>query len=271
MEWNLSNLAGQAEDISRMAQQVGSSDREQSRSFVSGIRSKLGAALELSQQAGAARAKVDEAVGGIVQSTARVDEQMQVLSEVTSTMSMIGINAVLRARRVGTAGLGLGVIADQLQDTADTVVTDLGIVTPALRDVVATTQNLAAMLAARRGDLADSGGETANAALTSFSAIGAEMERILQVLVESGGVAARDLNAASVQPAVDGSLHRMVQLIERLEALVVEDVGAGADDTDLEALDATFAKRYSMAAERDIHDAFCASAGERISDPRIAA
>ena len=267
----LSNLAGQAEDISRMAQQVGSSDREQSRSFVSGIRSKLGAALELSQQAGAARAKVDEAVGGIVQSTARVDEQMQVLSEVTSTMSMIGINAVLRARRVGTAGLGLGVIADQLQDTADTVVTDLGIVTPALRDVVATTQNLAAMLAARRGDLADSGGETANAALTSFSAIGAEMERILQVLVESGGVAARDLNAASVQPAADGSLHRMVQLVERLDALVVGDVGAGADGAMLETLDTTFAKRYSMAAERDIHDAFCASAGEQINDPRIAA
>jgi hypothetical protein len=267
----LSNLAGQAEDIAGMAQQVGSSDRQQSRGFVSAIRSKLGAALELSQQAGAARTKVDVAVGGIVQSTARVDEQMQVLSEVTCTMSMIGINAVLRARRVGTAGLGLGVIADQLQDTADTVVSDLDIVTPALRDVVAATQNLATMLAARRGDLADSGGETANAALSSFSAFGSEMERILQVLVERGGDPARDLNAASQKPAADESLQRMVQLIERLEDLANEDAGAGADAAMIEMLDATFAKRYSMAAERDIHDAFCTSAGERTNDPRIAA
>jgi hypothetical protein len=150
------------------------------------------------------------------------------------------------------------VIADQLRDTADTVVSDLDIVTPALRGVICASHELAELLAARRGELAAGNGETANASLASFSAFGEEMEGVLDILIQSGVDAARKLSAASSLPMSDESLRQLEMFADQLEVFFRSDEALETDDTILELLSGAFAARYSMASERDIHNTFSA-------------
>ncbi len=251
---SLRRLASEADEIVAMAGNVSRKEGD-SLSFIETVRTRLGVALDLSQRSGSARSEVDSAVAEMTRSTGTLDAQMQELSELTLAMTMIGINAILKAKRVGTAGLGLGVIADQLRCAADTVVVEVNEVKPMLGTAIAQTRTLAGTLAGRRGDEMDRRGARVGETLATFASCDAEIGRSIATLMRSGSKVARDLEVAAARPEAERAETAMDGMIDTLEAFAA----LISDDTrppDMTAIISTFDQSYTMASERTIHDAF---------------
>ena len=252
---SLRTLADGAEEIVGAAHDVAQTGRGKSHSFLDEIGGRLGTALQLSQNAGTARLAVDGAIAEIIRNTAKLEGQMGVLTDITESMTMIGINAVLKAKRAGHVGLGLGVIADQLRSAATRVVTEVNQVTPAIGSAVSETQALAELFSKGQADLMQQDNARARQALAAFASRDADIRRALHTLIEAGTRVARELGAVASQGASGEATDGMDALCAALDGL------AGAapktpSDVDLGRLEAAVATHYTMAAERQIHVAF---------------
>lgn len=234
----------------------GKSGGEKSGSFLAELEAELAQAADLLAKCDRARSGVDRVTDALSTVLETCQETVAALADTVSSIVLIGMNAGLRAARIGTGGRSLVVIAQELKFAADQVASDAAALTPtfaqmqlasrglksggrldaahfsalddAMRDSLAAMRRTGDRLGVTLGQLSREGGgfgEVVARARLSFSNAGAMSD-----LIASGA----DELARSV---ADRAMPERAGLVERVRGLIDTHVWPN----------------YTMVGERSIH------------------
>jgi len=229
-------------------------------SAIAGLSAQLGAAVAILHDFEAERAKL-EAVAGAVKDTVRILlEHVGAVQEIEANMRLVSLNAAVRCAQLGPRGASLTVIATQLRElTGETV---------AAAEAAMARLDESAALAGAFGAAAAGGGasqigeleEQAHLALDIMDGLDQRIAAALARLNADGPRVVAALGAAA------SALAGQAALAETLDDLAVTLL-ALAPGTPPAALPAAawtvldgLRRRYTMEAERRIHDALFAAA-----------
>ena len=213
-----------------------------------------------------ARAIVDRAAAAVGATMADLEQRTANLSEIIFDVTMIGTNALLKSSRLGDRGKGLSVIAQELRSYAAKIVEGVEELPAALREVAAFVARFSQARPGARRRAPDRPGrayaprnrvvqgerQTMTDALT-------RLERETDAVGAMLGEAADRL--AGDRDGISGSLQGAVADIEALAAEIDGSREWSAACADV--LDGLLRGAYTMASERQIHEAFL---GEAASD-----
>lgn len=236
----------------------GKSDGSKSGSFLADLESELAQAADLLAKCDRARSGVDRVTAALSTVLETCQETVAALADTVSSIVLIGMNAGLRAARIGTGGRSLVVIAQELKFAADQVASDAAALTPtfaqmqqtssglksggrldaahfsalddAMRDSLAAMRQTGDRLAVTLGQLSREGGgfgEVVARARLSFSNAGAMSD-----LIASGA-------AELARSVADRQMPERAGVAERVRGLI----------------DAHVWPNYTMVGERTIHQA----------------
>lgn len=234
-----------------------------SASFLEALKAELAEATELIAKCDAARGVVEQVTATLAGLLDQFEQAVAALAEIVRDIVLIGMNAGLRAARVGSAGRGLVVIAQELKAAADEIAREAEKLTPAFlamqqsstalkqRDGRGSAE-LAALSETMRQSLAQMGesGQRLGATLKQLSEDGAEFGAI----IEAGRLMFS--NAAATAEVVAGAASLLEDSQPARPLLAKADGGAVAA-----LLQDKVWPGYTMAAERSIHTAVLAECG----------
>lgn len=234
----------------------GKSGGEKSGSFLAELEAELAQAADLLAKCDRARSGVDRVTDALSTVLETCQETVAALADTVSSIVLIGMNAGLRAARIGTGGRSLVVIAQELKFAADQVASDAAALTPtfaqmqqasrglksggrldaahfsalddAMRDSLAAMRRTGDRLGVTLGQLSREGGgfgEVVARARLSFSNAGAMSD-----LIASGAV-------ELARSVADRAIPERAGLAERVRGLI----------------DAHVWPNYTMVGERSIH------------------
>lgn len=234
----------------------GKSGGEKSGSFLAELEAELAQAADLLAKCDRARSGVDRVTDALSTVLETCQETVAALADTVSSIVLIGMNAGLRAARIGTGGRSLVVIAQELKFAADQVASDAAALTPtfaqmqqasrglksggrldaahfsalddAMRDSLAAMRRTGDRLGVTLGQLSREGGgfgEVVARARLSFSNAGAMSD-----LIASGAV-------ELARSVADRAMPERAGLAERVRGLI----------------DAHVWPNYTMVGERSIH------------------
>jgi hypothetical protein len=235
-------------------------------SFLETLEHRLESARAIMEECRQARAIVDSAAATVSATMADLDQRTANLSEIIIDVTMIGTNALLKSSRLGDCGKGLSVIAQELRSYAAKIVEGVEALPAALREVAAFVERFAERGRARGADYLNALDRRMLSAIEPFKANGKAMTDALMRLERETttvgallGEAARRL--AGDRGDIGTSLRNAIAEIDSLAAGIggAEEWPVGCDD----GLDGLLREAYTMACERQIHDAFL---GEVASD-----
>jgi len=190
---------------------------------------------------------------------ADLDQRTANLSEIIIDVTMIGTNALLKSSRLGDRGKGLSVIAQELRSYAAKIVEGVEALPTALREVAAFVERFAERGRARGADYLNALDQRMLSAIEPFKANGRAMTDALTRLEREtatvGGLlgeAARRL--ANDRSDIGTSLRSAIAEVDLLATGIggAEGSPVGWDD----GLDGLLRDAYTMACERQIHEAF---------------
>jgi ABC-type transporter Mla subunit MlaD len=258
IESALALLAGDTAGLLDLVRSLYQGDGSKSGSFLADLESDLAQAADLLAKCDRARSGVDRVTDALSTVLETCQETVAALADTVSSIVLIGMNAGLRAARIGTGGRSLVVIAQELKFAADQVASDAAALTPtfaqmqqtssglksggrldaahfaalddAMRDSLAAMRQTGDRLGVTLGQLTREGGgfgEVVARARLSFSNAGAMSD-----LIASGAVELTRSVADREMPARAG-------LAERVRGLI----------------DAHVWPNYTMVGERTIHHA----------------
>jgi hypothetical protein len=243
-------------------------------SFLETLEHRLEAALAIMEECRQARAIVDSAAATVSATMADLDQRTANLSEIIIDVTMIGTNALLKSSRLGDRGKGLSVIAQELRSYAAKIVEGVEALPAALREVAAFVERFAERGRARGADHLNALDQRMLSAIGPFKANGKAMTDALTRLERETttvgallGEAARRL--AGDRGDIGTSLRSDVAEIDSLAAGIggAGEWSVGWDD----GLDGLLRDAYTMASERQIHEAFLGeSATDTPRQPSIA-
>ncbi len=248
----LSNDTGHLLDLVRALYRGGNSSDD---SFMAALEQKLAQASELLAGCDGARIVVDRVSRTLTSVLETCRGTVSALSHSVSTIELIGMNAGLRAARVGTEGRSLVVIAQEMKSAADLISKDARGLAP----VFASMEQAAADL--------DQGGSLDS---SRFSAMNASMQDALGAMKDTG----ERLAAALALLVRDGEGFEAVVAKARLSfsnaAAMGDQIAAAGDELSLAAgepetvpdalvaplgglLQSRVWPSYTMVAERNVH------------------
>ncbi len=234
-----------------------------STSFLEELKAELAEATDLIGKCDAARGVVDQVTTALAGLLDQFEHAVAALADIVRDIVLIGMNAGLRAARVGSAGRGLVVIAQELKSAADEIARDADKLTPAF---LAMQQSSAAL---KQRDGRGS---------AELNALAETMRQSLAQMDESGQRLGATLKQLSHDGAEFGSIIEAARLMFSNAAATAEIV-AGASSllqgspsarpllgkADSEKLATLLQTRiwpsYTMAAERNIHTAVLSECG----------
>ncbi|MGX5736070.1 hypothetical protein [Bosea thiooxidans] len=234
-----------------------------STSFLEALKAELAEATDLIGKCDAARAVVDQVTATLAGLLDQFEQAVAALADIVRDIVLIGMNAGLRAARVGSAGRGLVVIAQELKAAADEIAREADKLTPAFlamqqssaalkqRDGRGSAE-LTALAGTMRQSLAQMGesGQRLGATLKQLSEDGAEFGAI----IEAGRLMFS--NAAATAEIVAGAAS-LLQGSEPARPLLAKTDG----ETIAALLQGKIWPSYTMAAERNIHTAVLSDCG----------
>lgn len=237
---------------------------QNSASFLGKFELKLTQAASLIQACEVARLAVDRVTETLGESLINLDRAIERLNGVVKDIAIVGVNAGLRAARLGAEGRSLVVIANELKIGANQVGADAQQLMPLFRQVQAVTADLTrengngaerivGIDRTMRGAIGNmrSGNEALSAALKRLLKDGESFGKLLDK-------ARREFAAATA--LTDGLMSAAASLRSESDAACSGD---GLADEVRALLDAEIRPIYTMASERSIHDAildeFCPS------------
>jgi len=209
---------------------------------------------------GAGRA-VDEALAIVEDTLAKFRQAIAGLAEATVDITLIGMNAGLKASHLGSRGSAFVVIANELKATADQVSAGAGRLRPVLDGIERSAKELKELRV--QGDptqLAELEPQILQA-LREVEAGNERLGKLMSRLVDEGAEFEGLMNSA------EGLMTRLGESSATLPAVAarLETASAGAQRPQPQAqdeamLDALFA-RYTMERERDVHREFLQTLG----------
>ena len=228
-------------------------------SFLETLERRLEAARAIMDECRRARAIVDSAAVAVGATMADLEQRTANLSEIIVDVTMIGTNALLKSSRLGDRGKGLGVIAQELRSYAAKIVEGVEELPAALREVAAFVARFSEAARARGADRLTALDERMLGAIESFKANGRTMtDALMRLERETSAVGAMLGDAASRlagdRDGISGSLQSAVADIEALATGIDDSREWPAACADV--LDGLLRGAYTMASERQIHEAF---------------
>ncbi|MDA9435729.1 chemotaxis protein [Bradyrhizobium sp. CCBAU 51627] len=230
-----------------------------SSSFLNRVKQTLAQASTLIATCESAGRSVDEALAVVEDTLAKFRQAIAGLAEATVDITLIGMNAGLKASHLGSRGSAFVVIANELKATADQVSAGAGRLRPVLDDIERSANELKHLRV--QGDPA----QLANLepqilqALREVEAGNERLGKLMNRLVDEGAEFEGLLNSAQgLMSSLDGSSASLPAVAARLEAASADARRPQAQDEAL--LDDLFA-RYTMERERNVHREFLQSLG----------
>ncbi|MBN9308531.1 hypothetical protein [Devosia sp.] len=219
------------------------------------------------------RGKLDQVAAAVSDTVRVLLGHVEAVQEIEYKMRLVSLNAAVKCAQLGPRGRALDVIAQQLRTlTGETVVSAHAAVeclTQASEFSAAFTRS-ADSGATRVGDIE----REATAALGELEAVGFRMKNALVELYADGPQVARRLDDAVADLAGHATIS---EAISDIEFALTRPRGAEADhgapdapagiDPALEPFLATLRRRYTMDAERRLHDGFTGLAPEAEPEP----
>lgn len=225
-------------------------------SFLVELEADLAEASELLGRCDIARAGVDRVTKAVASVLDDCQGTVEALAATATNIVLIGMNAGLRAARIGTGGRSLVVIAQELKFAADQVATDSRKLTPAF-----TQMQAASSVLKREGKLDATYFAACDEMMRNSLAImrhsgdrlGASLDELLRQGERFGAV----IEQAGLSFSSTGAMRDLIMGAAR-ELLLA--AGAQLPETHLLAQAGDFIARviwpsYTMAAERQIHNA----------------
>ena len=255
----LQGLLADSDELATRDRTLFGSGGEGGDSFLETLEHRLESARAIMRECRQARAVVDGAAATVSATMADLDQRTANLSEIIIDVTMIGTNALLKSSRLGDRGKGLSVIAQELRSYAAKIVEGVEELPAALREVAAFVERFAERGRVRGADHLSALDERMLSAIEPFKANGRAMtEALTRLERETATVGALLGDAASRLAADRGnigtSLRNAIAEIDSLAAGIGDgdERPAGYDDI----LDGLLRSVYTMASERQIHEAF---------------
>ncbi|QPF90306.1 chemotaxis protein [Bradyrhizobium commune] len=230
-----------------------------SSSFLARIKHTLAQASTLITTCESAGRSVDEALAIVEDTLAKFRQAIAGLAEATVDITLIGMNAGLKASHLGSRGSAFVVIANELKATADQVSAGAGRLRPVLDGIERSANELKELRV--QGDptqLAKLEPQILQA-LREVEAGNERLGKLMNRLVDEGAEFEGLMNSAhGLMASLGESSAALPAVAARLETA---SAGAHRPGTQDEAvLDDLFA-RYTMARERDVHREFLQTLG----------
>lgn len=232
-----------------------------SASFLTRIKQTLAHASTLIATCESAGRSVDEALAIVEDTLAKFREAIAGLAEATVDITLIGMNAGLKASHLGSRGSAFVVIANELKATADQVSAGAGRLRPVLDTIERSANELKQLRV--QGDptqLAKLEPQILQA-LREVEAGNERLGKLMSRLVDEGAEFERLMNSAqSLMTTLGESSAALPAVATRLETASAGAQRLQPEVQDQAMLDDLFA-RYTMERERDIHREFLQTLG----------
>lgn len=232
-----------------------------SSSFLTRIKQTLAHASTLITTCESAGRSVDEALAVVEDTLAKFRQAIAGLAEATVDITLIGMNAGLKASHLGSRGSAFVVIANELKATADQVSAGAGRLKPVLDGIERSAQELKELRV--QGDptqLANLEPQILQA-LREVEAGNERLGGLMSRLVDEGAEFESLMNSAQgLMNSLGASSAALPKVATRLE---MASAGAGRPQPEMQdqaILDDLFA-RYTMERERDVHREFLQTLG----------
>ncbi|AWM04519.1 chemotaxis protein [Bradyrhizobium amphicarpaeae] len=232
-----------------------------SSSFLTRIKQTLAHASTLIATCESAGRSVDEALAIVEDTLAKFRQAIAGLAEATVDITLIGMNAGLKASHLGSRGSAFVVIANELKATADQVSAGAGRLRPVLDAIERSANELRELRV--QGDptqLAKLEPQILQA-LREVEAGNERLGKLMSRLVDEGAEFERLMNSAQGQmTGLGDSSAALPAVATRLETASTGAQRLQPELQDQAILDDLFA-RYTMERERDVHREFLQALG----------
>ena len=258
IESALALLAGDTAGLLDLVRSLYQGDGGSSGSFLADLESDLAQASDLLGKCDRARSGVDRVTAALSTVLETCQETVAALAGTVSSIVLIGMNAGLRAARVGTGGRSLVVIAQELKVAADQVATDANLLTPTF----ARMQEASAGL--KRGGRLDAAhfaalNEAMRGSLSAMRQTGDRLGATLSQLAREGGGFSAVVADARLSFSNAGAMSDLIASGAVELARVVADqempARAGLAERVRGLIDGHVWPNYTMVGERTIHQA----------------
>jgi len=258
----LDKLGGAADALAQRGRALFGAGKSRRESFLEMVERKLAAAQAIVTECRGARAVVDRAASAVAETMDDLERRTRDLSEIVGDVAIIGTNALLKSTRLGDQGKGFTVIAHELREYSGQIASGIRELSPVLNEVAVRAKRVGEVgrnldagrlgsLDSRMSQAIHAFGANARQMTEALERLGTEAASVRVVLsAATATLAARD----EIEPALRaacGDLHAIAESLDDGEQ------SPGVDDL----LDSALRGAYSMASERQIHDAFTGYSG----------
>lgn len=250
-----------------------SGDGDDAGSFLAELESDLARASDLLGKCDSARAGIDRVAQALTGLLDTCQDTVEALAATVSNIVLIGMNAGLRAARIGTGGRSLVVIAQELKFAADLVAEDARRLTPTFERMQEASAGL------KREDRFDAAhfaalDQAMTAALGVMRETAARLGTELQRLLREGGAFCSVVgqarlgfsNAGAMSDSIASAAHELTRPLGAAAAPDTATAGQVADWLKREIW-----PRYTMSAERSIHlaivESCCGGGAAAVASP----
>ncbi|WP_376988998.1 hypothetical protein [Bosea sp. R86505] len=260
IEAALALLAGDTAGLLDLVRSLYQGDGGKSGSFLDDLEADLAEASDLLAKCNCARAGVDRVNSAMSTVLETCQDTVAALAETVSSIVLIGMNAGLRAARIGTGGRSLVVIAQELKSAADQVATDAAQLTPTFARMQETSGGL------KTGGRLDAAHFTAlneamGGSLSAMRQTGDRLGATLDQLTREGGGFSSVVAAARLSFSSAGAMSDLIASgaaeLDRSVADVAMPEDPGATVAGL--IERHVWPNYTMVGERSIHKAIVGS------------
>ncbi len=238
----------------------------QNRSALSELHGAVRRAVTVLRDCERERGKLDEVAAAVSETVEVLLGHVEAVQEIEYKMRLVSLNAAVKCAQLGPRGRALDVIAQQLRTlTGETVVSAHAAVeclTRASGYSAAFTRS-AGSGATRVGDIE----REATAALSQLEAVGFRMKNALVGLYADGPQVAGRLDDAVAALARHATISEALSDIEFSLTPPGAPGGSDAGDPALRPFLALLRSRYTMDAERRLHDGFTGLAPDADAEP----
>ena len=256
IEAALALLAGDTSGLLDLVRSLYQGDGGRSGSFLADLEADLAEASDLLAKCDRARAGVDRVTATLSNVLETCQETVAALAGTVSSIVLIGMNAGLRAARIGTGGRSLVVIAQELKFAADQVATDAAQLTPTFARMQETSGGL------KTGGRLDA---------AHFAALNDAMGTSLSALRQTGDRLATTLDHLTREGGGFASVVAQARLSFSNAGAMSDLIASGAAELDRPVADAAMPEdpggavaglierhvwpNYTMVGERTVHQA----------------
>lgn len=236
----------------------------ENRSALSELHGAVRRAVTVLRDCEGEREKLDR-VAGTVSATVKVLlDHVEAVQEIEYKMRLVSLNAAVKCAQLGPRGRALDVIAQQLRTLTGETVTSAHEAVERLNEAATYSAAFTSSAGAGAGRVGDLEREAA-AALAQLETVGLRMKGALVELYADGPRVAERLDGAVDSLANHGAISEALSDIEFSIAELVrpgdaeghaQHGGGGDHSPELTEFLSTLRKRYTMDAERRLHDAF---------------